>query len=126
MKEVLGIALGGILFTAFLKSVRPEWGTLLSLALSMAVLGYTVPYLKSGMAIMEELAGRVEGGFLTPLFRAVGAAILLELAADACKDAGENALAQKVEFFGKAMLLTMALPVIRALIELVIRLAYSV
>ena len=123
MKEVLGIALGGILFAAFLKQVRPEWGTVLSLSLSLAVLAYTLPYLQSGMELMRELSDRVEGGTLAPLFRAVGAAILLELAADACTDAGESALARKVELFGKALLLTMALPIMRALLELVLRLS---
>lgn len=123
MREVLGLVLGGLIFTVFLKSVRPEWGTVLSLALSMAVLFLSFPYLKSVIEMMRALSTRVQGGYLAPLFRAVGAAILLEVAADACRDAGENALSVKVEFFGKVLLITMAIPVIEALIDLIITLA---
>ena len=123
MKEVLGIVICGVVFAAFLKSVRPEWSTLLSLSLSAAVLCLSLPYLRSVTELLRTMAERAEGNYLAPLFKAVGVAVLFEIAVDVCRDAGESALGSKVEFFGKLLLLTMALPVMSALIDLVTELA---
>ena len=52
------------------------------------------------------------------LFKALGICLLTQLAADACKDAGESALASKAELAGKLMLLMLALPLFEKIAQL--------
>ncbi len=52
----------------------------------------------------------LSGDYLHVVFKALGICLLTQLAADVCKDAGEQALANKAEFAGKVSLLLLALP----------------
>lgn len=52
------------------------------------------------------------------IFKALGIAFIVEITADACRDAGESGLAAKLELCGKAELLLLALPLIEELFEL--------
>ena len=44
------------------------------------------------------------------LFKSLGVCFLAQFAADSCRDAGENALASKVELAGKISILVLSLP----------------
>jgi stage III sporulation protein AD len=44
------------------------------------------------------------------LFKTLGLCFLAQFAADSCRDAGENALASKVELAGKLAIVILALP----------------
>lgn len=48
--------------------------------------------------------------YLHIVFKALGVCLLTQLAADVCRDVGEQALANKAEFAGKVSLLMLALP----------------
>lgn len=48
--------------------------------------------------------------YLHIVFKALGICLLTQLAADTCRDVGEQALANKAEFAGKVSLLLLALP----------------
>ena len=48
--------------------------------------------------------------------------MLAQLSADACRDAGETALAEKAELAGKVFLLLIALPLFEKVAELAVRL----
>ncbi len=50
------------------------------------------------------------------LFKALGVALAVEFTADICRDAGEGALASKLETVGKAELLLLALPLFESLL----------
>lgn len=68
-------------------------------------------------------AGGVSREYVSILFRALGLCLLTQLAADACRDAGEQGLASKTEFAGKLSLLTLALPLFRKVAEIAIAIA---
>ena len=47
------------------------------------------------------------------LLRTLGVALVCETTADICRDAGESAIARKVELFCKAQILFMCLPLLQ-------------
>ena len=52
------------------------------------------------------------------LFKALGVCFLAQFAADSCRDAGESALASKVELAGKVLILLLALPLFRQVAQI--------
>ena len=48
-----------------------------------------------------------------------GIAFLAEFAISICKDAGESAIANKIEMAGKVIVVSVSIPVIASLIEIV-------
>ena len=73
-----------------------------------AVLGYVLPLLKDLRDMLQQSG--LSGEYIQILFKALGVCVITQLAADACRDAGEQSLAAKAELAGKWMLLTLSLP----------------
>ena len=61
-------------------------------------------------ALLER--GNLESGLYLPVLRVVGIAALVRILAALCRDAGQSALAAKVELAGAVMALTAALPLL--------------
>lgn len=59
--------------------------------------------------------------FLQLLIKITGIAILTEFAVSVCKDSGETAIANKVDFGGKIMIIAMSIPIISSLLETIIQ-----
>ena len=76
--------------------------------LLFGILQAVLPALQQITALLK-LAG-VGGEYSSILLRALGVAFLTQFAADACRDAGESALAGRVELTGRVGILVLALP----------------
>jgi stage III sporulation protein AD len=59
--------------------------------------------------------------YLPALLKIIGIAYIVEFGAEICRDAGENAIASKIELAGKVLIAIMAIPIITSLLELVIK-----
>ncbi len=107
-----------------LRRYAPEQGLaigLLSGALLMAAsLGDALPLFRDMKDLLTHSG--VSGEYITILFKALGVCLLTQLAADACRDAGEQGLASKAELVGKLSLLMLALPLFRKVSDIALSL----
>ena len=53
----------------------------------------------------------------------IGVAYLIQFASNICKDAGENALSGKVELVGRVLILSVSVPVILDILDILARFA---
>ena len=67
----------------------------------------------------------LDDSFMQQLLKIAGLSLLLDFAAQTCRDAQEEALALKVEFAGRVLLLSSALPVLQALLSQLVSLPLS-
>ena len=95
-----------------LRRSNPEITLLLALAAAAAVL------LALAEPRLAEQSG-VSRTLLTPLYKTVGIALVVKVGGGLCRDAGESALAAALEFAGTVCALLTALPLLRAVLELV-------
>ena len=103
---------------------------LLSLVLGMTVdkqerdiglvLSMLVSCLEPAMDFFWELQAAVgfPAGLLTSLIKAVGIALVAEIAAAICGDAGKAALGKMLQMLGSAAVLTLSLPLFRELMRI--------
>ncbi len=63
----------------------------------------------------------VNGEFLGILIKITGISFLTEFASSVCKDAGETAIANKVDLSGKVIIVAISIPIISALLETLIK-----
>lgn len=98
--------------TVVLRRQNPEQALAVTLiagiVLLTAVLHRALPLLNDIRNMLSKSGLSEE--YLHIVFKALGVCLLTQLAADACKDVGEQALANKAEFAGKVSLLMLALP----------------
>ena len=102
-----------------LRGQRPEFAMLLSLGCGLFVLLYLLGQMKdifSGLDILSGLSGQSE--LTAIILKALGVCIVAELGSQCCRDAGETAIAAKVELAAKAALVMMSMPVFASLLEM--------
>lgn len=59
--------------------------------------------------------------FISVLLKITGIAFLTEFSVNICKDAGEGAIATKVEMAGKVLIIALSIPIISALLDSVLK-----
>ena len=59
--------------------------------------------------------------FIALLIKITGIAFLSEFAVSICKDSGESAIASKIELGSKIIIISMSVPIITSLLELILK-----
>jgi len=60
--------------------------------------------------------------YLNTILKIIGIAYITEFGAQVCRDAGEGAVAGKIEFAGKILVMIMAIPIIALVLDTIVRL----
>lgn len=122
--NVVSAAVVAAFLTVVLRRYLPEQALAVGLiggAVILAVAGIdAIPVLDEIRTLLSD--GGVSGEYVTVLFKALGVCLLTQLAADACRDAGEQGLAAKAEFAGKIAMLVLALPLFRKVSDIALSL----
>lgn len=118
LAAMIGIALVAMILCVLLKGYRPEYSVFLSLAAGIIILLMALDALIPMMGTLFqliELSGQGKEAF-SILLKSLGVCFITQLAADACRDAGEGAIASKVELAGKVVILLLAMPLFEQII----------
>lgn len=102
-----------------LRGQRPEFAMLLSLGCGVFVLLNLLGQMKGILSGLESVMAGLSGqSDLTGIIlKALGLCIVAELGSQCCRDAGEAAIAAKVELAAKTALVLMCMPVFTQLLE---------
>lgn len=120
--QIVAIAVVATVLSVLVKNQRPEIGIYISLATGVVVFMFIVAKLQSVVEILNQLANKIsiEEIYLSTILKIVGIAYIAEFGAQVCKDAGEGAIASKIEFAGKILIMVMAVPILVSLMDLII------
>ncbi len=74
--------------------------------------------------MLENIAGKAKMNmmYFNTIIKIIGIAYIAEFGAQIAKDAGQAAIAAKIELAGKVLILVLAIPIITAVIEMVLSL----
>ncbi len=119
--KIAGIAVCGVLAYLLLKNRRPEFAALCELA-AVALVFFLVAdeliEIKDYFSQLSAVAG-IESDYLSVLIKSLGTALVTQLASDTARDAGESALASKIEFAGRVVILYCSLPLLKSVAEMI-------
>lgn len=102
-----------------LRGQRPEFAMLLSLGCGVFVLLNLLGQMKGILSGLERVMAGLSGqsNLTGIILKALGICIVAELGSQCCRDAGEAAVAAKVELAAKTALVLMCMPVFTQLLE---------
>jgi stage III sporulation protein AD len=122
--QVTALCVIGALLAVVVRRGSPESALLLTLAAVVAVLLFLIDPMEELTAFLAELGERsgVSASLFVPLYKTVGIALVVKVGSSLCRDAGESALAAAVETAGSICALLVALPLLRAVLELLVEL----
>jgi len=120
--KILGIGMIALIIIIIIKQYRPEFAIYISIIAGILILLISIQKMEGIIALIQSISEKagVNGKFLSILLKITGIAILAEFAVSICKDSGESAIASKVEMGSKVIIISMSIPIISSLLELMI------
>lgn len=122
--KIVGIGIIAVILIIIIKQYRPEFALYISLIAGALILIFAMDKFASIIELLKKICNEsgLNSKFLGILLKMTGTAFLAEFAISVCKDAGETALASKVELGSKALVISMSIPIIYNLLEVIINL----
>ncbi|MFW5891563.1 MAG: stage III sporulation protein AD [Halanaerobiales bacterium] len=122
--KIVGMAIITAILALVIKQEKPELAFLLSLLTGIIILLLLIGKIKRIIELIERLAlqARVDIIYFNTIIKIVGIAYIGEFGAEITRDAGEKALAGKIEMAAKILIMLMALPIMISLIETIVEL----
>lgn len=120
--KIIGIGLLALIIIVILKQYKPEFAIYVSMIAGVLILVLAIQKLTGIINLLQSLANKtyINKSFLSILLKITGIAFITEFAVSICSDAGEKAIASKIEIGSKVIIIAMSLPIITSLLELVI------
>ena len=120
MVKLAAVGVTAVALSAVLKKNAPEFSLLLALAAGLWMLALAADGLGAAVELMKELADQagLSEVLLEPVVKTVALSILTKLTAEVCRSAGEGGVAAFVETAGAVLALLVALPLVRAVAQL--------
>ncbi len=121
MGKIIALGLVGTIFAVLLKKENPQMAMLVTAMTSILIFGMVCTPLGNLIAMLRTAAEEagVSTHYFAVVLKVIGIAYLTQFSAQLCADAGEGAIAAKIELAGKILMMTAAAPVLTGLLETV-------
>ncbi len=117
--KVIGIGIIGVFLCSLVKNYRPELGVGVALAVGTVIFAMSMPAFSEAVFAIYEIceSSPVLSEYIKTIVKITGIAYITQFSAELAKDAGEGAVAKKLEFAGKTAILVLMLPIVKNLLE---------
>ena len=121
--KIIGIALIALIIIIMLKQYRPEYAIFISILTGVLILFLVMDRLTGIINLVESIQDKfsINTQFIALLIKITGIAFLSEFAVSICKDSGEAAIASKIELGSKIIIISMSIPIISSLLEIILK-----
>lgn len=124
--DIMKIVIVGIVATVLallLKDEKPEIAVLVSIVTGLVIFVFIVTKLSSVMSVLKYFAGKanIDILYFSTILKVIAIAYITEFGAQVCRDAGEGSIASKIELAGKVLIMVVAIPILAALMDIMIK-----
>lgn len=105
--KIIGVGFINLIIAVILKEYRKEYVIYVSIIAGAIILGMSMEKLNEIIELLTSLSQKAgtNSYFILLLIKITGIAILTEFSVSICKDAGETAIASKIDFGGKIIII---------------------
>ncbi len=120
--KIIGIGLISLIAIIIIKQYRPEFAVYISIIAGVLILFVAIDKLSGIVNLLQTISDKsgINKQFLEILLKITGIAFLSEFAISICKDSGESAIASKIEIGTKVAIISMSIPIISNLMQIII------
>lgn len=120
--KIIGIGMISLIIIIIIKQYRPEFAVYISIISGILILVICLQKMGEIITLIRSISEKagINGEFLKIILKITGIAILAEFAVSVCKDSGESAIASKIEMGSKVIIISMSIPIISSLLELML------
>ena len=113
------IGIAGAMLAMVTKQFKPEYSTLVLLAVCLFLIGYLTSNLKEVLNFVQTLQKRIpiSSMYIKILLKLLAIAYRYQIASNLCEDLGYHSISFQIETIGKLSILVLSIPIISSLLE---------
>lgn len=120
--QIAAFGMVGAILSVTLRKQSPEFALLIGIVTGVLIFIFVSGKIGEVIDLLRVLAdgAGVHAGYLGIVLKVIGISYIAEFATELCMDAGERAIATKIQFAGKVLILVVASPVLLSLMQVVL------
>nr|WP_307343850.1 stage III sporulation protein AD [Metabacillus malikii] len=120
--QIVGLGLIATFLALIIKEQKPTFAFMLVVFVGSVIFLFLIDQVYEIIRMVERIAtnANVNLIYVETILKIIGIAYIAEFGAQLTKDAGQGAIASKIELGGKILILTMAIPILTVIIETVL------
>lgn len=122
--QVVGLGIVVTILALIVKEQKPVFAFLLVTVAGIFIFLFLAGKIAAIIGMLEDLAAKsnINMIYLKTILKIIGIAYIAEFGAQIVRDAGQEAVAAKIELAGKVLIMVMSIPIITVIIETVVKL----
>ncbi|WP_155762200.1 stage III sporulation protein AD [Bacillus safensis] len=120
--QIVGLGLNATFLALIVKEQKPTFAFMLVVFTGCVIFLYLIDQIYAIISMIEKIAASagVNMKYVETILKIIGIAYIAEFGAQLTKDAGQGAIASKIELGGKILILVMAVPILTVIIETIL------
>lgn len=110
--KIIGVGFITLIVSSILKEYKKEYEIYCVLIGGTIIIFFSLETINSIIKFIKEFSLNYNNGFIEILLKITGISILTEYAVSICRDFGESSIANKIDFGGKIIIISMSIPII--------------
>lgn len=121
--KVVAFAFIALSIVLVFKNRRDDLAIHISIVAGILIFLFMLDKITAVLQLLQDLAlkANIDFIYLNTVFKILGIAYLASFCSEICKDAGQGTLASKVEFAGKILILVLAVPILMAVLQSIVK-----
>lgn len=121
--KIVSFAFIALFIVLTLKEQKSNIAVYLSIIVGIGIFLFMMTKVTAVMQFLQQLAvkANIDYVYLNTVLKILGIAYLSSFCSEICRDAGESSLASKVEFSGKILILVLAIPILMAVLQSILK-----
>ncbi|WP_368487835.1 stage III sporulation protein AD [Clostridium sp. BJN0013] len=121
--KIVAFAFVALFMVLLFKNERDDIAVYISIVSGVMIFLFMVTKITAILQFIQQLAAKANINFiyLTTVFKILAIAYLASFCNEICRDAGQGNLGAKVEFAGKILILVLAIPILMAVLQSILK-----
>lgn len=121
--KIVAFAFMALIIVLVVRDKKSEIAVQISIIAGVIIFLYMISKITAVLQFLQQLAlkANIDFVYLNTIFKILGIAYLASFCSEICKDAGEGSIAAKVEFAGKILILVLAIPILMAVLQSILK-----
>lgn len=121
--KIVSFAFIALIVVQIFRDKRSDIAIQISMVAGILIFLFMMTKITAVLQFLQQLSAKANIDFiyLNTVLKILGIAYLASFCSEICRDAGESSLAAKVEFSGKILILVLAIPILMAVLQSILK-----
>ena len=121
--QITVVGMVAALLILIVRQYRPDIAMIITMGTGVLLILMLIGNIKTIVSTVEAMSQRanLDSIYLMTVLKVIGIAYIAEFGSQVCKDTGEGTIASKIELGGKILIMVLALPILTALMEAILK-----